>query len=134
MLPIGSEVRIPLTIIYIKTNDNLTGRRSKQPKIRITGIDIVMDWPTSYTENLPGSRVYPLPVRRKVHIINFWVAFICRIGISCKMDDVTDCRAYRANPCAPRFYMDRRTRTLHIHDNSKSKREHNRCSDYSKYE
>src|SRR5258706_2336530 len=104
-LAIGRKVRVPLTIIHVKTDDDLTRGRSEQPKVGITGIDIFTNRYTSHAYDLPGSRAYSRPVRRKVHMVNLWVAVDCWIGISSEMYNVSYCRANGTDPSPYRFNM-----------------------------
>src|SRR5579864_8900665 len=110
MFPIRRKAHVSLAVIHIKTYDNLTRYGPQQPQISIAGKDIFADWHISYTCDLPGPRIYPLPIRCKVHMVNFRVAFICWIGIGCEVYDITDRRAYGTNPRASGFYMHGRER------------------------
>src|SRR5207248_11079355 len=77
---------------HIRYLHSFPTRRSSDlfAKIDITSKNIFTNWSTSYTCNDPLARVYPLPVNGKVHVVNFWITVVGRVGIRSKMDDITD--------------------------------------------
>ncbi len=123
MLPIRREVDIPLAIIYVKTDRNLARRGSEKSKINVTGKNIFINGDTNFTYNLPGARVYPLPVDGEVHMVNLRVAFICWISVGGEVNNIAGSRTCGTNPRAPGFYMHRKDGTYHICDNTSSKNE-----------
>src|SRR5436309_11181457 len=134
MLSIGGKVHISLSIVHIKTYYNLADRRTQFAKIDIASKNIVTNWSTSYTCNDPLAGVYPLPVNGKVHVVNFWITVVGRVGIRSKMDDITDGFPIRANPCAPRFNRCGRERVCNLKkesdaDDSENKYEQD-CTGY----
>src|SRR6266487_1575555 len=98
MLSVKCKIHVSLSIIYIKTYYNLTCRCTKFAKIGIASKHIVTNWSTSYTGYYPFARVYPLPVNSKVHMVNFWITWVCGIGISSKGDYITNGFPAWANP------------------------------------
>jgi hypothetical protein len=78
VLPIRGKIHVPLAIVHVKTDYDLTRRRSEMLKIGIAGIDIFTSWYTSDADDHPGARIDPRPVGREVHVVDCGVAIMGR--------------------------------------------------------
>src|SRR5947209_16407221 len=90
VLPVRRKIHVPLAIMHIKTDSDLTRWRSELLKVGITGIDILAHRETRLTDDIPGAWIDPRPVGCEVHIIDCGITRMGRIGIGSKVHDAAD--------------------------------------------
>lgn len=85
MFTVRGKMYIPPLIIHVKTDRDLTGRRSKSQEVNIAGIDILARGNAHLADDLPGSWIDRGPVGCEVYIVNCRITRMLRIGIGCEV-------------------------------------------------